>query len=84
MSGVANGELKSGLCLLDQHLEGFGLMHREIGQHLAVDLNTGLAEPVDKSAVGQPVLAAGGVDALDPERTEVSLQFSEYGAYPFR
>src|ERR1700741_922287 len=56
-----------------QRLERFGLADREIGQDLAVDLDAGLGEPADKSAVGQPVLAHGGVDALDPQRAEVAL-----------
>jgi len=45
----------------------------EVGQHLAVDLDTGAGEPADKSAIGHAMLAAGRVDALDPERAEVTL-----------
>ncbi len=48
-------------------------MDGEVGKHLAVDLDPGLREPADKSAVGQTVLAAAGIDALDPERAEIAL-----------
>ena len=56
--------------LVDERLEACGVLDGEIGQHLAVDLDAGLVEAVDKSAVGQPVLAHGRVDALDPQRAE--------------
>ena len=51
----------------------FGLIHGEIGEHLAVDFDTGLLEAVDDPAVAQPELTRGGVDARDPERAEVAL-----------
>src|SRR6266478_9640067 len=56
-----------------QSFEGLGLPDREIGQHFAVDLDAGALEAVDKSAVGQPVLAHRGVDALDPQPAEGAL-----------
>src|SRR5262249_7240581 len=59
--------------LIHQSLEGFGLTGGEIGEDLAVDLDARLGEPADKSAVGDAVFAAAGVDPLDPERTEVPL-----------
>src|SRR5262249_9658429 len=49
------------------------VLHRQVGQDLAVDLDPGLAETVDKSAVGEAVLAHRGVDALDPEGAEGAL-----------
>src|SRR5690606_3364323 len=61
------------LRLVDQRLEGFRLADGEIGEHLAVDLDPGLAEAVDKSAVGHAELAHGGIDALDPQGTEGAL-----------
>src|SRR5690606_14011900 len=54
-------------------VEGLGLAHRQIGQNLAVDLDAGEREAVDKSAIGQTLLAGGGVDALEPQRTEIAL-----------
>src|SRR6266481_2825202 len=56
-----------------QSFEGLGLPDREIGQNLAVDLDAGALEAADKSAVGEPVLAHGGVDALDPQGAEIPL-----------
>src|SRR3569833_2463666 len=59
--------------LIHQSLERSGLVDRQIGEDLAVDHDPGAGEPGDKSAVGQAMLAHGGVDALDPERAEVTL-----------
>jgi len=60
------GGSESGLRLLDESGKGLWLAHGEIGQNLAVDLDTGLVEPVDKSGIGQPEIAGRGIDALDP------------------
>ncbi len=49
------------------------LVDRHVGQDLAVDLDAGLVQAVDETAIGQAVLADGGVDALDPERAEIAL-----------
>src|SRR5436853_558660 len=72
--------LSSVLCSSDR---GFGLLYdglergrladREIGQNLAVDLHSGLAEPVDEPAVGQAERAHRRIEALDPERAEGAL-----------
>ena len=64
---------KSGLGLGNQHAECVGLGDRQIAQHLAVDSNLSLAEAVDKSAIGQPMVTDGSVDALDPEGAEIAL-----------
>src|SRR5579885_1463243 len=64
---------KRGAGRIDDRLERCRLAHREIGEHLAVDCDPGLAEAVDKSAIGEAVLAHGGVDALDPEGAERAL-----------
>src|SRR6266571_758177 len=62
---------------------GFGLTHDrferrrladgEVGQHLAIDHDPGLAEAADKSAVGQAERAHRRVEALDPQRPERAL-----------
>src|ERR1700722_6517424 len=59
--------------LIHQSLERGGLMDGEVGENLAVDLDPGASQPADKSAVGEAMLAHGGVDALDPEGAEVAL-----------
>ena len=45
----------------------------EVGEDLAVDLDAREAEAGHEPAVGRAVLAAGGVDALDPQAAEVAL-----------
>src|SRR5262249_11276975 len=45
----------------------------EIGQHLAIDRDPGLAEAVDKSTVGQPERPHRGIETLDPQRAEGAL-----------
>src|SRR5207302_5774495 len=42
-------------------------------EHLAVDLDSGLAQAVDDAAVGEPVQARRGVDARDPQGAELTL-----------
>src|SRR5258707_1027609 len=74
----APGRISGGVCLglrrlIHQSLECGGLVDRQIGQDLAVDLDPGAGEPGDKSAVGEAMLAHGGVDALDPQGAEVTL-----------
>src|SRR5579875_99496 len=65
--------LQSGLSDVDQLTEGFGIAHREIGQNLAVNLDTGVGEPVDELVVGQAVGARAGIDASDPKAPHVPL-----------
>src|SRR5690606_30953558 len=69
LAEIAEGRFGLG----DERGEGRRLGDREIGQHLAVDCHLSLAEAVDKSSVGQAVVADGGVDALDPQGAEVAL-----------
>mgnify|MGYP000930925667 CR=1 FL=1 len=52
---------------LDQGGEGSRLGHRQVGQHLAVHLDAGPLQAGDEHAVAGAVLAAGRVDALNPE-----------------
>ena len=48
-------------------------MDREVGENLAVQFDPGEREAVDKSGIGQTMLAHRRVDALDPQRAEVAL-----------
>src|SRR4051812_1789899 len=57
----------------DDRLEGLALVHRDVGEDLAVQLDAGELEPVHEAAVGHPLGAHGGVDPLDPERPERAL-----------
>src|SRR5678816_1467166 len=69
--------LSSKLSALSRHLrdlpERFGVVHREVGQHLPVHLDAGLLEPRHEAAVAQAVQARRGIDAGDPEGAEVAL-----------
>src|SRR5918992_364615 len=53
--------------------EGLRVAHGDVGQHLAVDLDTGLLQAVHELAVRHALLASGGVDADDPQPPEVAL-----------
>src|SRR5258708_7052593 len=74
----APGRISGGVCLglrrlIHQSLERGGLVDCQIGQNLAVDHDAGAGEPGDKSAIGDAMLAHGGVDALNPQGAEVTL-----------
>src|SRR5690606_13335851 len=69
----ASGCGQRSLGFLDDRLEALRLADGDVRQNLAVDLDPGLAEAVDKSAVGQAVLAHRGVEALDPQGAERAL-----------
>src|SRR5215471_1591934 len=58
---------------LHQPCKGAAVAHRQVGEHFAVDLHTGLAEPEHEPVVRQPALASGRVDPRDPEPPEVPL-----------
>src|SRR6185295_4231579 len=50
--------------------ERVGIAHGDVGEDLAVDLDPGELEAVHERAVGEAVLARGGVDAGDPQAAE--------------
>src|SRR5687767_6558485 len=58
---------------LDERGEGGGLVHRELSEHATVDLHPGQVQALDEAVVRDAVLATRGVDALDPQTTEVAL-----------
>src|SRR6185312_2620388 len=53
--------------------ERLGLVHRDVGEHLAVEGDAGEVQRVDELAVGQPFGADRGVDSLDPQGAEAAL-----------
>src|SRR6185312_10804975 len=61
--------------LIHQSLESNGLVDGQVGENLAVHFDACPGEPGDKPAVGEAMLAHGGVDALDPEGAEIALLF---------
>src|SRR5436305_2241178 len=57
----------------DDRAERFRLVHRDVGEHFAVERDAGEVQRVDELAVGQPLGADRGVDALDPQSAEAAL-----------
>src|SRR5262249_62319018 len=66
--GIQRGARRTG-----DRLERFRLPDREIGQHLAVEVEPGELNAVHELRVGQAMLARAGIDALDPQGAEVAF-----------
>jgi hypothetical protein len=64
---------ESGLRGGDESRERGGLCDGEIGEDASVHLDAGQVEALDEAVVGEAVRARRGVDALDPQATEVTL-----------
>lgn len=65
-----------GLCVLhlvDDGLEGSGIVEGEVSEHLAVDLDAGLVDEAHELAVAEILEAGCSVDTLDPEGAEIAL-----------
>src|SRR5690349_24588759 len=62
-----------GLGLRDDRGEGAAFVHREVGHHLAVELDARQLHAVHELRVGEPFGADRGVDPLDPQRAEAAL-----------
>src|SRR4030095_16463549 len=74
MSLRSSGLLRQGSARLgNDRLEGVALVHRDVGQDLAVEIDAGELEAVHELAVGQAFGADRGVDALDPQGAEAAL-----------
>ena len=59
--------------MIDDSLERFRVVHCEVCEDLAVDLDAFGMEKAHKAGVGETFRACGGVDTLYPEGTEVAL-----------
>src|SRR2546429_1705934 len=57
----------------DQRAERSRVVHREVGEDLAVDVDAGGLQPRDEARVRDVVLPAPGVDPDDPEPSELTL-----------
>ena len=53
--------------------ESLGVVHGQVGQHLAVQLDVVLMEFAHKHRIGDTVDAATGIDTVNPQRAELSL-----------
>src|SRR3954454_7573730 len=58
---------------LDQRDERGQVVDGQVGQDLAVDLDTREAQALDEAVVGEAVGAGAGVDPLDPQLAELAL-----------
>src|SRR5262249_59839989 len=57
----------------DRRPEGSGVVHGEVGEDLAVDVDASRLETGDEARVRDVVLPAGGVDPHDPESPDLAL-----------
>ena len=65
--------LQSLLGNFHQSGESGGIVHSQVGENLAVQLDASLLQAVHKHGVGQAVHASSSVDAGDPETTNLAL-----------
>ena len=61
------------LNLLDDSLESGLVVHGEVSEDLAVDLDTSLVECTHKCRIGHVLETSSSVDTLDPQCAEVAL-----------
>src|SRR5689334_2909539 len=61
---------------LREPAKGVGVVDREIGQHLSIDVDAGCAEAGHEPAVAHPLAASRGVDPGDPQGAELTLLFA--------
>src|SRR5207237_138827 len=71
--GLWLGAVDRRLDFPDYCREGFRLADRDVRQHLAVELEPGEFQPVHQLRIGQPMLAGGRIDALDPQPAKIAL-----------
>ena len=71
--GFGAGVLLGNLC---HSRKGGGIMHGQVGQHLAVDGDIANAQPFDQARIGNAIEPRGGIDARDPEPAEIALAIS--------
>ena len=64
-------------CLLlnlgNDSLECFRVVHSQVGQHLAVDLDTSLVQKTHQLRIAETLQTCGSIDTLDPKCTERTL-----------
>ena len=59
--------------LFHDSLESLGIVHGEVGEHLTVDLDTGLVDQAHELGIGEILETSSCIDTLDPESAEVAL-----------
>jgi len=64
---------ESGFSLFSDSAESSRIMNSNIGQHLAVQVDLGSFQSVNKSAVGQAMQTSRRINARNPQSTELAL-----------
>src|SRR3546814_1343050 len=67
---LSSGRGQRSLRLGDDGAERLALVHRDVGQNLAVQFHAGQLQAVHELRIGQALGADAGVDALDPQAAE--------------
>ena len=53
--------------------EGFGVVHRQIGKYLAIELDIRRAQLAHQNRIRDSVLAGTSIDTLNPQPPEIAL-----------
>ncbi len=61
------------LHLGNDSLECFGVVHSQVGEHLAVDFDTGLVQQTHQLRIAQTLDAGSSIDTLNPQCAEGAL-----------
>ena len=61
------------LYFLYDSFEGFGVVQSQVGQHLAVEFDTGFLQTAHQHRIGHPVSPGSCADTHDPQSTEIAL-----------
>ena len=61
------------LHLVNDSLESGGIVEREVGENLTVDLDTGLVDQAHELGIGEILETSSCIDTLDPEGAEIAL-----------
>ena len=72
-SFLSSSILRRLLHLCNDGLESLGVVQGEVGEHLAVDLDTSLGQSSHELRVADALHTCGSVDTLNPQSAEVAL-----------
>src|ERR1700693_1064900 len=73
IAGFLRGLAESALRLLGEALKRAGIVHRQVGQDLAIQFDSAFFEPVYELVIAHSVQFGGGADAHNPERGVLPL-----------
>src|SRR5437762_7480545 len=71
MLGLCRGE--RGPCCFSKRSKSSRIVHRNVRENLAIDFDSGTLQSVHEYAVAHVVLMCGGIDAHDPQLSEIAL-----------